>query len=52
MCSGCNDAEDCNKHGSCNKEQHLCYCDHGYTGESCESGKILGPVILETYSPY
>ena len=50
--SGCNEADDCNKHGSCDKEQHLCYCDHGYTGESCETGKIFGSVILETYSHY
>ena len=50
LCSGCNETDDCNKHGSCNKEQHLCYCEYGYTGELCESGKIFGSVILETYS--
>jgi len=51
--SGCNETDNCNKHGSCDKEQHLCHCDHGYTGELCESGgKIFGLIILETYSHY
>jgi len=51
--SGCNEADDCNNHGSCDKEQNLCHCDHGYTGELCESGgKIFGSVILETHSHY
>ena len=33
----------CSGHGTCEDgvNSHTCFCEEGYTGDNCETGKIL-----------
>lgn len=51
---GCSADGDCKNNGVCNTKTHICACDDGFTGDSCQNiiSKLDWGSILETYTPY